>query len=91
MKKTTMGAIVAALSLAVSGYTALVASAGAKPKLVHTVLQRSPADIAARDRMAKMVAEVAARTAAQTAKSVTMSRLHAQQQARPGEQKTASR
>lgn len=91
MQNITMGAI-AVLSLAALGYTTLVDSGSTRPKiLVPVAMKRSPQDIAARDRMARLVAEVAARSAAQTAKSVAMSRMQASQQSQAVEQKTASR
>jgi len=99
MQKIIMGAI-AALSLAMSSYIILLALEGSgKPKAsthqtAAAAATRSPADIAARDRMARLVAEVAARTAAQTAKSVVMSRMQVSQpaqHAQVAEEKTASR
>ena len=95
MKKIAAGAI-AALSLALLSYVTLAAlNAYAKPHPVaQAAVMRSPADIAARDRMAQLVAEVAARTAAQTAKSVVMSRMQATppaQHVQAVEEKTASR
>ena len=95
MQKIAMGAIVA-LSLAMLSYISLVAlDHSRKPQaMVQAAVTRSPADIAARDRMARLVAEVAARSAAQTAKSVVLSRMQATPPAQPAqavEEKTASR
>ncbi len=91
MQNITMGAI-AVLSLAALGYTTLVDSDSTRPKApVPVAMKRSPQDIAARDRMARLVAEVAARSAAQTAKSVAMSRMQASRPPQAVEQKTASR
>ncbi len=91
MQNITMGAI-AVLSLAALSYTTLVDSDGTRPKpLVPVAMKRSPQDIAARDHMARLVAEVAARSAAQTAKSVATRRLQAAQMPQAIEQKTASR
>ena len=75
--------VVIALTLAVLAYAATIAyrSDHASPVAKATV-QRSPQDSAARERMARLVAEVAARSAAQTARSVALERLH-QQAAHP--------
>lgn len=103
MHKTAMGVILA-LSFAALSYAALMvfggihsAPAKALPAKQASV-RRTPAEIAARDHMAQLVAEVAARSAARTAKSVAQSRMAAQapQPAVPAtgpmaEQKTASR
>ena len=94
MQKTTIGVIVA-LTLAALSYAALEATDGARPaSLAQAATKRSPADIAARDRMARLVAEVAAHSAAQTAKAVVMSRMQPPQlprTAQAAEEKTASR
>ena len=98
MQKITMGVIVA-LTLAALSYAALEASGGTRPTTIaQAAAKRSPADIAARDRMARLVAEVAARSAAQTAKAIVMSRMQPPQMAQASqtvaqaaEEKTASR
>ena len=78
MQKLGLGAVIA-LTLAVLAYAATVAynSDHARPVAQNTV-KRSPQDIAARERMARLVAEVAARSAAQTARNVALERLHRQ-------------
>ena len=95
MQKIAMGAIVT-LSLAMLSYITLMALGGSGKAypVAQAAVTRSPADIAARDRMARLVAEVAARSAAQTAKSVVLSRMQARPPAQPAqaaEEKTASR
>lgn len=92
MKKTIVG-VISALALAVLSYTALASfdrSHASAPAQV--AVKRSPAEIAARDRMAQLVAEVAARSAAQTAKAVVMNRMQSPPQpVNTTEEKTASR
>lgn len=78
MQKLGLGAVIA-LTLAVLACAGNVAyhSDHARP-VAQTVAKRSPQDIAARERMARLVAEVAARSAAQTARAVALERLHQQ-------------
>jgi hypothetical protein len=86
--------VAAVIGLAALSYAALAAfQTNAKPVAAPAAVSRlSPQDIAARDRMAQLVAEVAARTAAQTAKEVVLSRTRPQQVAAATlAQKSASR
>ncbi len=78
MQKLGLGAVIA-LTLAVLAYAATIAFRSDHPRPVpQTAVQRSPQDLAARERMARLVAEVAARSAAQTARTVTLEHLHSQ-------------
>jgi hypothetical protein len=78
MQKLGLGAVIG-LTLAVLAYAAIIAFRSDHPRpLPQTAAQRSPQDLAARERMAKLVAEVAARSAAQTARTVVLEHLHRQ-------------
>jgi len=77
MQKLSLGAVIA-LTLAMLSYAGVVASHGSVP-VAPTGVKYSPRDLAARQRMARLVAEVAARSAAQTAKAVALEKLHRQQ------------
>lgn len=92
MNRFILGTVIA-LTVGMLSYAALVASSGRTPVAAAAAAQpqRSAADIAARDRMAQLVAEVAARSAAQTAKSVVMNHLQARPAPEMAEEKTASR
>ena len=92
MKNIAVGTITV-LTLAMLSYASLLAFDRKTPpaRAAQTPVQRSPEEIAARDRMAQLVAEVAARSAAQTAKAVVMSHRQQQQATEATEEKTASR
>jgi len=83
MHKLVLGAVIA-LTLATLAYAGVIASRDLRsaPVARNTVI-RSPQDVAARERMARLVAEVAARSAAQTARAIALEKLH-QQQAHAG-------
>jgi hypothetical protein len=79
MQKLGLGVVIA-LTFAALSYAATVAFEHDHPHAaVQAAVKRSPQDTAARERMARLVAEVAARSAAQTAKQVAMQ--HLQQRA----------
>jgi len=78
MHKLGLGVVIA-LTLAALAYAATLAFQHDHPRNVaQAVAKRSPQEIAARERMARLVAEVAARSAAQTAKQVATQRLQQQ-------------
>ena len=78
MRNFAMGSA-AILGLAALSYAALQAFQKDEKPAAPAVSRLSPQQLAARDRMAQLVAEVAARTAAQTAKEVVISRSRPQQ------------
>jgi hypothetical protein len=78
MRKFAVGCA-AALALAALSYAALAAFQNDEKTTTAATVRLSPQQVAARDRMAQLVAEVAARTAAQTAKEVVISRSRPQQ------------
>jgi hypothetical protein len=79
MQKLGLGVVIA-LTLAVVAYAAVVAGRDFRSApLAQGTAQRSQQDLAARQRMARLVAEVAAKSAAQTAKSVALDKLRRQQ------------
>lgn len=72
--------VAAVIGLAALSYAALAAfQTNAKSVDTAAISRLSPQQIAARDRMAQLVAEVAARTAAQTAREVLINRSRPQQ------------
>lgn len=78
MYKFGLGAVIA-LTFAVLAYAGLVAyRAHHRPVVAQATVQRTPQELAARARMARLVAEVAARTAAKTAREVAEQRLQQQ-------------
>lgn len=78
MHKLGLGVVIA-LTLAALAYAATLAFRHDHPRgVAQAVVKRSPQEIAARERMARLVAEVAARSAAQTAKQVATQRLQQQ-------------
>jgi hypothetical protein len=71
--------LVMGLTLGVLVYAATLAFEHDHPHAVmQAAVKRNPQDLAARERMARLVAEVAARSAAQTAKQVATQRLQQQ-------------
>lgn len=74
MRKFGLGVVIA-LTLAALAYAAVLALPQDRLKPVAQAVTRSPEDIAARERMARLVAEVAARSAAQSARRVALERL----------------
>jgi hypothetical protein len=78
MRNLGLGLVIG-LTLGVLVYAATLAFEHDHPRAVaQAVVKRSPQDLAARERMARLVAEVAARSAAQTAKQVATQRLQQQ-------------
>jgi hypothetical protein len=78
MQKLGLGAVIA-LTLVVLAYAATLAFEHEHPRAAaQAVVKRSPQEVAARERMARLVAEVAARSAAQTARQVATQRLQQQ-------------
>jgi hypothetical protein len=79
MRKMALGAV-AVLGLAALSYAAVIIPSQNEAKAAAIQPRHlSPQDVAARDRMAQLVAEVAARTAATTAKQVVLNRSRPQQ------------
>lgn len=69
----------AVFALAALSYAALAAFQNDPKTTAAAATRLSPQQVAARDRMAQLVAEVAAHTAAQTAKEVVLNRSRPQQ------------
>ncbi len=79
MQKIGLGAVIA-LTVAMLVYAGVVASRDFRSApAVQNAVSRSPQEFAARERMARLVAEVAARSAAQTAKAIALEKLRRQQ------------